>query len=67
MQHDPLRQCTEGVLQIKQADMEFTLERGKVYSCGKGTKKQATNARTEGAVMRSSSCTPECLLGAPVS
>ena len=52
MQHDMVCQCVEGELQIKQGAMEFSVKPGDVYSCGKGTTEQATNAGSEPAVMR---------------
>jgi len=52
MQHDMVCQCVEGELQIKQGAMEFSVKPGDVYSCGKGTTEQATNAGSEAAVMR---------------
>jgi quercetin dioxygenase-like cupin family protein len=52
MQHDMVCQCIEGELQIKQGDMEFSVKPGDVYSCGKGTPEQATNAGNGPAVMR---------------
>jgi len=52
MQHDMVCQCVEGELQIKQGTMEFSVKPGDVYSCGKGTTEQATNAGSGPAVMR---------------
>ena len=52
MDHDMVCQVTEGELQIKQGDIEFTVSPGDVYSCGKGTPEQATNSGGEVAVMR---------------
>ena len=52
MQHDMVCQCIEGELQIKQGTNEFSIKPGDVYSCGKGTPEQATNAGSEAAVMR---------------
>lgn len=52
MQHDMVCQCIEGELQIKQGDMEFSVKPGDVYSCGRGTPEQATNAGNGPAVMR---------------
>ena len=52
MAHDMVCQCIEGELQVKQGAMEFSVKPGDVYSCGKGTTEQATNAGTEAAVMR---------------
>jgi hypothetical protein len=52
MQHDMVCQCVEGELQIKQGAMEFSVKPGDVYSCGKGTTEQATNAGSAPAVMR---------------
>ena len=52
MEHDMVCQCIEGELQIKQGAMEFPVKPGDVYSCGKGTTEQATNAGSEAAIMR---------------
>ena len=52
MAHDMVCQCVEGELQIKQGAMEFSVKPGDIYSCGKGTTEQATNAGSEAAIMR---------------
>jgi len=52
MPNDSVCHVTEGELQIKQGSVEFTCKKGDVYSCGKGTKEQATNAGNAVAVMR---------------
>ena len=52
MEHDMVCQVTEGELQIKQGSMEFAVKPGDVYSCGKGTPEQSTNAGDAVAVMR---------------
>jgi quercetin dioxygenase-like cupin family protein len=53
MQDDMVCTVTEGELQVTAGDMEFTAKEGDVWSCGKGsTKEAATNNGTVVAVMR---------------
>ena len=52
MPNDIVCHVTEGELQITQGTTKFNVKNGDVYSCGKGTKEQATNAGSAVAVMR---------------
>jgi quercetin dioxygenase-like cupin family protein len=53
MMDDMVCTVTEGELQVTAGDMEFTAKEGDVWSCGKGsTKEAATNNGTGVAVMR---------------
>ena len=53
MADDMVCTVTEGELQVTAGDMEFTAKEGDVWSCGKGsTKEAATNKGTVVAVMR---------------
>jgi quercetin dioxygenase-like cupin family protein len=53
MADDMVCTVTEGELQVTAGDMEFTAKEGDVWSCGKGsTKEAATNNGTVVAVMR---------------
>ena len=53
MMDDMVCTVTEGVLQVTAGDKEFTAREGDIWSCGKGsTKEAATNNGTVVAVMR---------------
>ena len=53
MEHDMVCHASEGELQVRQGDMEFTVKAGDVWSCGKGsTTEGATNTGSGVAVMR---------------
>jgi hypothetical protein len=53
MMDDMVCTVTEGELQIKAGEKDFTAKEGDVWSCGKGsTRESATNNGTVAAVMR---------------